>query len=436
MLEQATSETRWRQDGALATLSASARATPWLLTHWFSLYRWLFIGALGVNALVLTSPQLRSVALSFGADTPATANMFLAVLLRNELFIRLLHKVLIGACNPAVVPLAVRLRITAFLLYMGGLHRGFAISAMLWLGSAVTWHTPIGATLLLLLAFVALLAIRPVREKWHNLFEYSHRYLGWTALIVLWVDLILKAAGSEPWSQDHLNRLLATASFWFALATSALIAAPWLTVRRVRVTTYAPSSNVIAIKFRGGLGVGAFGRISRHLLADWHTFALVSQASHSRSHVMVISALGDFTRELVRRPPKTLYVRSVKFLGLPYSLQLYRRAVIITTGAGIAPFLPLLMQAHAPNYHVVWVGRSLSETFGRRLSEVVLAWPYVTVWDTVQRGRPDLVALAMRAYREFQAEVIFVGCNPEATRQLVYGCKAMGVPAFGPSGDS
>ena len=82
------------------------------------------------------------------------------------------------------------------------------------------------------------------------------------------------------------------------------------------------------------------------------------------------------------------------------------------------------------------MGSSISKTFGRRPSEGVFAWPYVTVWDAVRRGRPDLVALAMRAYREFEAEVMFVGCNPEATRQLVCGCKAMGVPAFGPSGDS
>jgi hypothetical protein len=35
--------------------------------------------------------------------------------------------------------------------------------------------------------------------------------------------------------------------------------------------------------------------------------------------MMVISGLGDFTKGLITTPPATLYVRMLKFPGLPYS---------------------------------------------------------------------------------------------------------------------
>jgi hypothetical protein len=66
----------------------------------------------------------------------------------------------------------------------------------------------------------------------------------------------------------------------------------------------------------------------------------------------------------------------------------------------------------------------------------VLRWPNLTIWDTARTGRPDALQLVVRAYQDFNAEVVFVGCNPEATRQLVYGCSALGIPAFGPNRDS
>ena len=445
--DQEHQEQHWKLLAARTTLGASLRTTAWLFGRWFSTYRKLFVLVVGANGLLLGLSRHGLVDWQPDAATVATANIFLAVLFRNELFVHLLHRVFVGACNPAIVPLRVRLQITSCLLYMGGMHSGFAVSGAVWLGvglfapagppeAAAPLLRMLGYLLLSLLTLMSLLATKPVREACHNLFEYSHRYLGWTGLAVLWGFVWLSASGDPPGLTGHIHRLLAAAAFWLTLGITVVVLVPWLTVRKVRVKTYSPSSGVIAIKFGGGFGVGAFGRISRTRLGDWHTFALVSRTRHATSHLMIVSAVGDFTQGLISTPPAELYVRAVKFLGLPYSLQSYNRAVIVATGAGIAPFMPLLLQAQHANYHVVWIGRAFRETFGRRLSDLVLHWPQVTVWDTALKGRPNTLALAEQAYRAFGAEVVFIGCNPVATRELVYGCSALGIPAFGPSWDS
>ncbi len=437
----------WKLAAARSTLGASLRATVWLLGRWFTTYRQLFLLVACVNLLLLCLSSLQWIAWCPQAVTLSTANVFLCALFRNEIFVRVAHMVFVGLCNPAIVPLALRLQITSCLLYMGGLHSGFAVSGVVWLGvglfgsaassgpAAALLHQ-LGLLLLGLLLLTCILATKPIREAHHNLFELSHRYLGWTGIAVLWCFVILSAADMPPDQLGVSRRLLAAPSFWFTLGITIIVFLPWLTVYKVRVKTYSPSQGVIAIKFRGGLGVGAFGRISRTLLGDWHTFALVSHTKQANSHLMIVSAVGDFTRGLVENAPATLFVRPVKFLGLPYSLQSYKRAVIVATGAGIAPFLPLLTHAANHNYHVIWIGRSFQNTFGRRLSDMVLQWPHLTTWDTATQGRPNMLGLVAQAYRQFNAEVVFIGCNPVATRELVYGCSALRIPAFGPSWDS
>jgi len=58
------------------------------------------------------------------------------------------------------------------------------------------------------------------------------------------------------------------------------------------------------------------------------------------------------------------------------------------------------------------------------------------IWDTRERGRPDLVEMAYNLYRESGAEAVFVISNPKLTRKVVYGMESRGVPGFGPIWDS
>jgi ketopantoate hydroxymethyltransferase len=58
------------------------------------------------------------------------------------------------------------------------------------------------------------------------------------------------------------------------------------------------------------------------------------------------------------------------------------------------------------------------------------------VIDTDEMGRPDLVQVAWRCYKEVGAEAVFVLSNERVTRRVVRELEGRGVPAFGPIWDS
>jgi hypothetical protein len=204
----------------------------------------------------------------------------------------------------------------------------------------------------------------------------------------------------------------------------------------VQVQARVQSRAIIEITFPGVSGPGMFGRISRHALAGWHAFAIVSEERRAVSHMMVISGVGDFTKGLITTPPVTLYVRKIKFPGLPYCVPMYRRSIIIATGAGMVPYLSLLPVLPRGSHRLIWIGRSFRECFGDNLCDIAFRWPDLVLVDTTNGARPDMTALAVDHYRSFGADAVFVGSNPEGTRRIVSGCRALGIPAFGPSWDS
>ena len=64
------------------------------------------------------------------------------------------------------------------------------------------------------------------------------------------------------------------------------------------------------------------------------------------------------------------------------------------------------------------------------------AQPDAVIWDTTERGKPDLVRLTLQACEDFGAEAVFVVSNQPATRRLVHALERRGIPAFGPIWDS
>lgn len=102
----------------------------------------------------------------------------------------------------------------------------------------------------------------------------------------------------------------------------------------------------------------------------------------------------------------------------------------------MAPYLSLLSLLPRGSHRLIWVGRSFRESFGDKLCEIALQWPDLVLVETANGGRPDMIALAVDNYRSVGADAVFVGSNPEGTKQIVSGCRALGIPAFGPSWDS
>jgi hypothetical protein len=379
----------------------------------------------------------------------ATANIFAAILVRNEIFLNGLYRVLITLGCPLQVPVAIKNVITAGLLHIGGIHSGCALSSLIWLGAGILrlslgspadshWALlPVVSAIAILIAVMCIAALPMIRDRYHDLFEYSHRFFGWSALLLLWVSVLL-AIRSSPQAAEagFLLSAINSLSFWLALLIAALVLSPWLTVRKVQVQARIPSEAIIEITLPGASGPGMFGRISRHRLGDWHAFALVSGRSGTISRTMIISGIGDFTKGLIAIPPIELYVRAVGFPGLPYCVLMYQRSIIIATGAGMAPYVSLLPVLPPGRHRLIWVGRAFREYFGDELCSAIFQWPNLILIDTATAGRPDMTALAVDNYRSFGADAVFVGSNPEGTRRIVSGCRRLDIPAFGPSWDS
>ena len=116
--------------------------------------------------------------------------------------------------------------------------------------------------------------------------------------------------------------------------------------------------------------------------------------------------------------------------------QLFRRVVWVVTGRGIGPTMPLILATQEP-VHLVWSARNHRATYGDALVDEILAKvPHALLWDTDERGRPDLVKLAFEAVRDFDAEAVVCISNQKLTRSVIYGLESRGTPAYGAIWDS
>jgi hypothetical protein len=409
----------------------------------------LFFVTMSVNVALLAYCSLFTDRHSL--PLAATINVAVAVLLRNELFLNGLYPVLIHAFRSPRVSISFKNGVTSGLLHLGGIHAGCGSASVLWLAVALAdslagtpdrrpWAAlPLVGALLVQLFGMCILAIPNIRKAHHNLFEHSHRLLGWSALLTLWAFVLVTIDWRTTETLDRhltLDSTVRSSEFWLTVLITGLIVSPWLTVRRVRVRSRVSSPAVVEIVFPGRSRTGSFGRVSRHALSDWHSFALVPRGGLTTSHSMLVSRAGDFTGGLVSSPPSALFVRRVSYPGLPYCVSLYQRSVIIASGAGMAPYVSVLSDKSRGRHRLIWIGRSFTECFGDEFCDTILRWPDVLLVDTARSGRPDLVSLAIDNYRSFGAEAVFIGSNPHGTRQVLSACHAVGIPAFGPSWDS
>ena len=336
--------------------------------------------------------------------------------------------------------------------HVGGIHAGGALAGTAWL-CAFTWvataahaHHPasVSATTLVLAYCLVGLAVLlvvcaspPVRSRAHNVFELSHRLCGWTAIGLFWaltVHLAVRGRGDTA----AVEAIASSWQVWVVAILTLSVASPWLRLRRVPVTVERPSSHAAIVRFDHGVTpafASAVG-ISRSPLREWHAFATVTTPGRS-GYRLLISRAGDWTGRFIDDPPSHLWVR-----GTPVSAPmakvalLYERVVYVATGSGIGPVLGQILAERVPA-RLVWSTRDPRATYGDDLvDELERAQPDAVIWDTTQRGKPDLLQLAHRAYEDFDAEAVFVVSNQATTRRLVHDLERSGIPAFGPIWDS
>jgi hypothetical protein len=114
---------------------------------------------------------------------------------------------------------------------------------------------------------------------------------------------------------------------------------------------------------------------------------------------------------------------------------MYRRILYVVTGSGIGPALGQILTSRVPA-RLVWSTRSPRATYGDALVDEVLAvHPDAVIWDTTERGKPDLLQLAYDECRDFKADAVLVVSNKAGTWRVVHGLERLGIPAFGPIWD-
>jgi len=86
---------------------------------------------------------------------------------------------------------------------------------------------------------------------------------------------------------------------------------------------------------------------------------------------------------------------------------------------------------------IIWSTKNPVKTYGQEIvDEVLRADKDAVIWDTGERGRPDLVRMAWRAWKEGGCEVVAVVSNKETAGWVVRELEGRGVRAFGPIWDS
>lgn len=376
------------------------------------------------------------------------ANLSLAILIRQQYIVNLLFWLATRA--PTSWPLRIRW-ILGKVYHFGGLHVGGALAGTIWFAlfvAALTIHfvqrlpgVSLGTlvvtyALLVLLLILTVMALPPLRARFHDLFERTHRFGGWAALLLFWLQTVLFTRDQH--SEAALgSALVAAPGFWMLLILTASIALPWLWLRKVPVEIEKPSSHVALVRFNHGVTpfAGSYMGISRNPLLEWHSFATMP-APGEDGFRLTISRAGDWTGNFIDNLPSHVWVKGIPTAGMATISTLFKRVVYVATGSGIGPCLPHLLAKEVPSL-LVWSTKSPRATYGDTLmDEILAAQPDALIWDTHERGRPDLVQLAYEAYRTFDAEAVICISNKKLTWDVVYGMESRGIPAYGAIWDS
>lgn len=375
-------------------------------------------------------------------------NFFLAIVIRQQYVINLLFK--LATSVPTSWPLAIRW-LMGKVYHFGGLHVGGSVVGTVWFGvfvAALTSHWLNGVgniptsliavtyALLALLLFIVVMSMPPLRARYHDQFELTHRLGGWLSLLLFWAQTILFVASQHP-STNLPTALATTPAFWLLLLITVSIILPWLRLKKVRVELERPSSHVVVARFNHGVTpfAGSSTAVSRSPLTEWHAFANVPTPGEDGFR-LTISRAGDWTGQLIDDLPSHVWVKGIPTAGVGNIDKLFKRVVWIATGSGIGPTLPHLL-AHTAPARLVWSTRTPRATYGDDLVDQILAAePNALIWDTNERGRPNLVQLAYDAVHAFDAEAVIVISNKKLTWEVVYGMESRGIPAYGAIWDS
>ncbi|KAF1835745.1 hypothetical protein BDW02DRAFT_567647 [Decorospora gaudefroyi] len=423
------------------------KVSRWILfCLWFNTYRkfFTFVTLLNLTGIILTAcGRFKYAEDHMGALV--LGNLLCAILMRNELWMRCLYMIAIYGLR-SWAPLCIKLAATSVLQHGGGIHSGCAISGAAWLlykcvdiiRYRAVQHPAVIASGILTNTFIiisVLSALPWVRNTYHNVFEKHHRFVGWLGLAMTWVFVVMGNCYDIKrgvWRSDA-HSLLSAQELYFAIFMTVFVLTPWVTLREVPVEVEIPSPKVAVLKFKRGMQQGLLGRISRTSIMEYHAFGIISEGRKASHHYMICGVQGDFTKDLVANPPKTVWTRELKFAGVGHASAMFKRGIRICTGTGIGAALSTCIQS--PNWFLIWIGSDQERTFGPTVSGLIhknIEPERMILWDSKKRGgRPDTMALLRDTWKRFGAEVIFITSNSVGNDEMMQGCAAEGMHAFG-----
>ncbi|KAK3316857.1 hypothetical protein B0H66DRAFT_306716 [Apodospora peruviana] len=432
---------------SITNIKPKEKISRWILfVLWFNTYRkfFTFVTLLNLTGIILAALGRFPYAENH-LGALVLGNLLMAILMRNELFLRVLYIVAIYGLR-SWAPLCIKLAATSVLQHVGGIHSGCALSGAGWLVYKIVeilryraiQHPAVVASGIItnVLVIISVLSAFPwVRNTHHNVFERHHRFIGWLGLATTWGFVIMGNSYDikvGEWRSDA-NSLLSVQEFWFAVFMTIFVLIPWVTLREVPVHVEIPSPKVAVLRFDRGMQQGLLGRISRTSIMEYHAFGIISEGRKSPCHYMICGVQGDFTKDLVANPPKTVWTRELKFAGVGHASAMFKRGIRICTGTGIGAALSTCIQS--PNWFLIWIGSNQEKTFGPTITGLIrkhIEPERMILWDSKERGgRPDTVKLLKEVWESFGAEVIFITSNMQGNDEMMQGCRAAGLHAFG-----
>lgn len=391
------------------------------------------------------------------------ANLLACGLARQPLVINAIYRIVLSV--PRSAPFALR-HMACKVYHYGGVHSGCGIASLIWyLGfvgvmSHQYWSPAVDSTamaaslsatpvalayvILALLLAIVIVAHPTFRMKLHDYFELIHRFSGWL-IVMLFVALLLVFSHeiSRAQGQTLGQFLIALPAFWFLLVTVVAIVQPWVMLRKVPVRAEVLSTHAVRLHFdHATTTFGKGTQLAKHPLRDWHGFATFPDITPSGprgkpSFSCLVSKAGDWTADTIQNPPTHLWKRGVLLYGFAYSMRVFKKVIVVTTGSGIGPCLSFLGDDNRPELRVLWQTRAPLKTYGQEVMDNVHRMDSCPIiMDTDQLGRVDMIPIIQRQIREFGAEAVCVISNPGLTQRIVYALESCGVPAFGPIFDS
>jgi hypothetical protein len=256
----------------------------------------------------------------------ALGNLTITILVRNELLLIFFY------WSFKFIPVF-KFQLHRMLISIGGLHVGAGIATDVWIivysvhmftqtSFSGTWPEWIMRVTVIIIAagltLMVVTSLAPLRSRYHNVWEYTHRFVGWFSLVTLVVHILAKAA-----TMNTVGAIFKTPLPYLTIICLASVFYVWFTARRVPVMTYS-GHHVALIKFPGKptMQAGAVVRVSTNLL-EWHAFGVALVDPAKRDFGIIVAPAGDWTRTLVDKIAKgeaqgMMWIRGINSVGFMY----------------------------------------------------------------------------------------------------------------------